>query len=223
MKRAALFASVPLAALALLTGCGAGATTATPTSGASDGTGAVAQAAPVATAHSAPTHGTTTKPATQAGDAGDGDYLFGVGAADTAVLKRIVKPCPYDGQKVIIQKVVLDDVTGDGDSDLIVGRTCSSTTDYWESTVEVFDGRSTRTHPKRLGTLLTDVGPTDAPWLAKLSASGRVVTVEAYGIDSGTTKACADIYFTYQYRYDGGTFKRVSRQVGNAPKCPQVG
>jgi len=170
--------------------------------------------------HRAATPKTT---ATRTSDPGDGDYLFGAGAGDTALLRKIVRPCPNEGQKVIIQKVLSADVTGDGDGDLIVGRTCSSTTAYWESTVEVFDGRSTRTSPRRLGTLLTDVGPTDAPWLAKLSADGHVITAEAYGIDSRTTKACADIYFTYQYRYSDGSFKRVSRQVGNAAKCPQIG
>ncbi|GAA3342395.1 hypothetical protein GCM10020358_37230 [Amorphoplanes nipponensis] len=225
LKRVALLTSVPLATLALAAGCtSAGGPAQPPVSGSA--------AVPPATATGTPAAATGT-PAGDAGDGaggsgdaaggdpGDGGMLAGLG--EDADWKKIVKPCPNDGQRVIVQRVVTADVTGDGTYDAVVARSCEAVTSYWPSTVEVFDGTSPSTRPERVGTLLADVGPADEPWLTTLRVNGREVVIEANGVDDSSSKGCADLGFTYRYRFTGGSFKRVAREVGNAGKCLPTG
>ena len=77
------------------------------------------------------------------------------------------------------------------------------------------------TEPRRLGTLLTDVGPEDQRWLTTLRAGGREVTIEAIG--ASADNSCADLAFTYRYRFASGKFARVTREVGNANECQRIG
>jgi hypothetical protein len=223
LKRLALLTSLPLVAAVLVAGCTATSGDAPTSTNAS----AVAPAGPIGSTpkpRATATSRATARPGvktTPVGDPGDGGMLAGLG--DEADWKSIVKACPHDGQQPIIQKVVTADVSGDGTYDAVIARTCESTTAYWPSTVEVFDGASPSDHPRRIGTLLTDVGRDDLPWLTKLQVTGRTVTVHAYGVDAHTTQACPSVAFTYRYAYDGDTFRRTAREVGDAGTCPSVG
>jgi hypothetical protein len=192
-------------------------------------TGCTDQGAPVAApsaekaASSAPTAGSTSKPVVTAvttakpqpkpsatGDAGDGGNWFGALAA-----------CRFAEQKTEVQKLVLADVTGDGVADALVARTCETTTSYWPSTVEVFDG-TTGEAPKRIGTLLGDAGAADLPWFQSMSVSGRTVTVKAYGTSKDAPRACPDLKLTYKYSYSDGKFTRVGRQATEATGCLRI-
>ena len=217
-KRAALLSSIPLATLALVTGCSGGDATTT------------SARRPVSAASSAPTSdpGDGTAPtsdpgdgATTIGDPGDGGMPAGLG--EDADWRKMVSACPHKGQKPVIQKVVTADVTGDGVHDALVARSCEAVTSYWPSTVEVFDGASQPAKPRRIGVLLDEVGAADQPWVTKLRAGGREVTIEAHGVDELSDNACPDLNLTYRYRFSGGDFQRVARQVGNADACLPVG
>ncbi|MEV4703379.1 hypothetical protein [Actinoplanes sp. NPDC049316] len=105
------------------------------------------------------------------------------------------------------------DVTGDGMDDALVARSCEARTSYYPSTVEVFDGASQSTHPRRLATLLREVGPADQPWITKLRVTGRQVVIEANGTDSRDDNACPSVSFTYRYRYSSDGFQRVGRDA----------
>jgi hypothetical protein len=210
MKRVVL---VPLAALALLAGCTGGSAAASGTSTASG---------PASRAASSPPPASPSPSAGVARTSDPGDGSLAAEGADTDWASMVTK-CPGEGQKTIVQKVVTADVTGDGWRDALVARTCEASTSYWESSVEVFDGRSPATSPHRLGILLADVARTDAPWLEKLSVSGGEVAIRAYGVSTKGTKACDDLDITYRYRYTGGAFHRVSRVSAPVTSCPDVG
>lgn len=202
------------AAIALLAaGCSDKvAPTAAPTvsSTASDAATSPATAAPSAT----PTTATTTKPAavpvkttTPASDPGDGGNWIAA-----------LAPCPVKGIKTQVQKLAFADVTGDGVDDALVARTCESTTSHWPSTVEVFDG-TTGAKPKRLATLLEEVGSTDMPWVVSVKGSGSTVTVKAYGLSAEAPKACPDLTLTYTYKYSNGDFTRTARKAVASVDC----
>lgn len=227
---------LPLAALVLLAGCTAratsspAATTAAPaassvssaparTSDPGDGAGGGKPAASP-TRTSDPGDGPTATE-TRTSDPGDGDMLAGRGT--DADWKKLVKPCPNDGQEPVVQKVITGDVNGDGTYDALVARGCEARTSYWPSTVEIFDGASSASSPKRLATLLTDVGPDDQPWLVSLRVDGGAVVIKAYGVDKHSANGCPDLTFTYRYRLDGKVAHREQRQVANANKCLPVG
>jgi hypothetical protein len=215
MKRLVLSAAVTVSALTLIAGCDGGNDT---TTSPADNSRSTPTNAPDARA------GTDTKAAPEAtpiGDPGDGDMLAGRG--DRADWKNLVTACPNDGQKVIVQKVVTADVTGDGTYDALVARSCEAKTSYWPSTVEVFDGASSSAKPRRVGVLLADVGASDQPWLTSLRVNGSTIAIEAYGVDKNSANACADLTFTYRYRLISGAVKRTARDVGNANKCLPVG
>ncbi|WP_433295857.1 hypothetical protein ACQP2F_36920 [Actinoplanes sp. CA-030573] len=216
---------LPLAALVLLAGCTTQATTspsattaapagsskaaATPTSDPGDGEGDGAGGGkPVASP-------------TRTSDPGDGDMLAGLGT--DADWKKLVMPCPNAGQKPVVQKVITGDVNRDGTHDALVARSCEAQTSYWPSTVEIFDGASPATSPRRLATLLADVGPDDQPWVVSLRVDGGAVVIKAYGVDEHSNNACPDLTFTYRYRLDGKGAHREQRQVANANKCLPVG
>ncbi|GIF04114.1 hypothetical protein [Actinoplanes siamensis] len=117
-----------------------------------------------------------------------------------------------------MQKLVYGDVTGDGVPDALVARTCEAATSYWPTTVEVFDGAS-GANPRRVGTLLTDVGDKDLPWFRSMSVSGQTVTIKAYGTSPRAERACADLELTYRYDYRGGEFTRTGRQATRSAEC----
>ncbi|MCA2218209.1 hypothetical protein [Jidongwangia harbinensis] len=132
-----------------------------------------------------------------------------------------VQACPNPGQPVIVQHVATGDVDGDREPDTVVARTCEPSTSYWPSTVEVFG--SAEDKRRRLGVLLEDVGATDRPWVTKVAVDNGTVVVEAYGVDETSEGNCADLNFTYRFRYAAGAFTREARDVGNANKCQPVG
>ncbi|BCJ40543.1 hypothetical protein GCM10010168_81230 [Actinoplanes ianthinogenes] len=214
-KKIVLF--VGAAAIALLaTGC---SETAKPAATSAAPAPVPSSPAPVATTSAPaaePTSGSGAEPVAavpvksakpkSAGDAGDGGNW-------TAALAG----CPFDGQEVQVQKLVMADVTGDGVDDALVARTCTTTTTHWPSTVEVFDG-TTGAKPKRLGTLLAEAND-EGPWYVSSSVSGSVVTVKAYGYSAHTPLACPDLRITYKYGFSAGTFTRTSHQATKAKDC----
>lgn len=195
LTRAALLTATPLAVVALAAGC----------------TGGTPAAAPASSSPGEPTS-----------DPGDGDMLAGQG--DGADWATMVQPCPGgDRRSIIVQQVVTADVTGDGTHDALVVRSCRAATSYVPSTVEVFDGASSSADPRRVGTLLADVGRTDRPWVTRVRAGDGVVVVEANGVDRHSDRDCPDLHVTYRYRYGDGTFRRDGREVGNAARCLPAG
>ncbi|WIM93187.1 hypothetical protein ACTOB_005158 [Actinoplanes oblitus] len=226
LKRAGLFMSVAVGALALTAACSSSDSTAAgSTSGSSAAAGSGAATTAAATeaatgATTAPAQGTPVRTkATPTSDPGDGDMLAGLGA--DADWKKFIEKCDAP-QKVMIQKVVTADVNGDGTFDALVAHACSPITSYWPTVVDVFDGASSSSKPKRLGTLLQDVGPDDMPYLDTLKVRKGVVTIEAYGVDKETDASCPSIYYTYEYKYTGAKFARISRGAGNANHCPDI-
>ncbi|GAA2883820.1 hypothetical protein Acy02nite_07610 [Actinoplanes cyaneus] len=149
----------------------------------------------------------TAKPA-PVGDPGDGGNWFGA-----------LKPCPNKEQEVEVQKMATGDLTGDGVADVLVARSCTAITSYWPSTVEIFDGAAGGEKPKRIGTLLGDLGPTDVPAVQSLKVSDRVLTITAYGRSKMAPAACPDLKLTYQYKYSGGQFARTNRNAVTAKDC----
>ncbi|GAA4608550.1 hypothetical protein GCM10023107_87180 [Actinoplanes octamycinicus] len=143
------------------------------------------------------------------------------GLGSDADWKKYLEPCDAP-QKVLIQKVVTADVNGDGTFDALVAHACSPITSYWPTVVDVFDGASSSAKPKRLGTLLQDVGPDDLPYLDTLKVKKGTVVIEAYGVDKHTNQSCPSIYYTYEYKYTGAKFTRTSRSAGNANQCPDI-
>ena len=132
---------------------------------------------------------------------------------------KMVTACPNAGQSAIVQADVTADVTGDGVPDRVIARSCTALTSYWPSTVEVFDGAG----DDRIATLLGDVGPTDLPWVTRVTVAGRTITIAASGVSQHGTQACADLGLTYTYRYAGGGLRRTGRDAVNAGHCLPVG
>ncbi|MEU8241808.1 hypothetical protein AB0C07_26455 [Actinoplanes missouriensis] len=216
LNRAVLLTAVPLAALALISGCSeSSASTATPAppTSSSPAPAATATTSPAATATTSPAATATTSPAA-AGGASPIDEINWV---------NTVEDCPNSGQKSVVQKVISADVTNDGTPDALIARTCEATTSYFPSTVEVFDGGSLVTEPARIGTLLAEAGPTDQPWFTGLTTSGTEITVTANGTSGKKGNACADLSLTYGYRLTGGKFEQVHRKAVASPDCLPVG
>ncbi|UQU62872.1 hypothetical protein COUCH_28080 [Couchioplanes caeruleus] len=181
-----------------------------------------AASSPPSSPPSSPAPSRTSSPAPSAtSDGGDGGMLAGLG--EDANWKKLVTPCPNDGQKTVIRKVVTADVTGDGTYDALVARGCEARTSYFPSTVEVFDGASQSSRPRRIATLLEEAGATDQPWLTTVRVSGRQVVIEANGTGPRDTNACPSVAFTYRYRFSGDEVQRVSRDAHDARRCLPAG
>src|SRR4051794_36836582 len=121
MKRVALLASVPFAALVLLAGCDDNATSATASGSGTPATSAAGSAsahAGTAGGEPPPAAGTPTRKAKPKrtteggsdpgdagpGDPGDGDFLFGSDGSETASFQNMVKPCLDSPLAPVIQK-----------------------------------------------------------------------------------------------------------------------
>lgn len=198
-KRAA---AVSLVALALLAGC-------TPDEkGRTDapiGPAPATTASPVAP-ENLPEAEDPTGTLAAVGDGGDWD--------------NYVAACANAEQEPIVQHVAVGDVNADGTADALVARTCDASTSYFPSTVEAFDGRSPVEAPTRIGKpILTDVGPTDQPWVIGLSVKGGAVTVQAYGTDSADSNACPKLKLTYRYELRGGDFEQTDRAATKSATC----
>ncbi|GLX99692.1 MULTISPECIES: hypothetical protein [Actinoplanes] len=225
LTKVALLTAIPLTALTLVAGCGSDAE---PEAGQ---TPAVAGSGPAASTAPAGDDGTATGGAEgEPADEDTGDPQAGVeDGADLAAIgdagdwDAMVADCANDDQEAVVQQVVNADVTGDGKPDALVARTCDASTSYYPSTVEIFDGSSPSARPWRVGTLLSDVGPTDQPWLTGLKVSGGVVTVTANGVDAKGSNACPNLKLTYRYKLSGTQFKRLDRQATTSTECLPVG
>jgi hypothetical protein len=118
---------------------------------------------------------------------------------------KLVKKCPNAGQKVEIQKVLQADVTQDGIADTLVTRGCEASTSYWPSTIEIFDGETS----KRYATLLEkDV---EEPVVTGVTVTKGVITVKAYATSLKGTKACPDLLLTSRWQYVENGFEELSR------------
>lgn len=217
MRRAVLFAAVALSALTLSAACTEAATSP------ADGSGTGPAGRPGTPATGAPSAGAKAGgPGSGRGaPTGEEDQLAGRG--DRADWQKLVTACPDSGQRVIVQKVVTADVTGDGTYDALVARSCSVRSSYWPSTVEVFDGASPSTAPRRVSILLKDVGAADRPWLTSLRVTGSIVTVAANGVGRTGAQSCPDQSLTYRYTVLGGAVQRTAREVRTARDCLPVG
>lgn len=134
-----------------------------------------------------------------------------------------IEECANPEQEALVQLVTTGDMTGDGTPDALVARTCDASTAYFPSTIEVFDGASPAAGPKRVGEpMLTDVGPTDQPWVIGMAVKDRAVTVTAYGTGGTDSNACPKLKLTYRYQLDGDTFERVNRAATTAADCLPV-
>jgi hypothetical protein len=250
LKRAGLFTAVTLTALTLTAACSTGDTTTTTSANTpSDSPATAATSAPASTASTTKKPATTpvgdpgdngtgnSDPGDSGpgdpgdngagdpgdsgpGDPGDGDMLAGLGT--DADWKKYLKACPDSRQKILIQKVTTGDVNGDGTYDALVGHACSPITSYWPSEVDVFDGASSTSAPKRLGTLLADVGASDSPYLDSLKVKNGTVVIGAYGAEAGGDRTCLSTYFTYQFKFKSGKFTRTARTIGDANHCANV-
>ncbi|MBL7261064.1 hypothetical protein [Paractinoplanes lichenicola] len=131
----------------------------------------------------------------------------------------VVKPCPYEGQKVEILDAVHEDVTKDGIMDTIVTRSCEASTSYWANTVEVFKNTTEPRGAKRVGTLLEDVAKMDEPVVEQVLFNKGIIGIKAYGTSAKGARACPDLILFYRYEYTGGKFKRIWRDAGIKEEC----
>ncbi|MFC7528516.1 hypothetical protein [Actinoplanes sp. GCM10030250] len=130
---------------------------------------------------------------------------------------KLVEPCE-GGQLVVVQDVALADVSADGTPDAVVARACEGDTEYGPSSVEVFDGKSASTEPRRLGTLLGDVG-TDKPYVSSVEYADGAVLIKANGVDEKSDAACPEVVYTYRYTYSGGAFQQAKREQQPDETC----
>ena len=197
-KRAAL----PLVALAFAAGC----TATSPAGAPAPPSGPPALSAPAPAAPSGPPSG----PASAAEP--------GSLPTEPAAWLTLVEDCPNEGQKPVVQGVLIADATGDGSADAIVSRSCEASTSYFPSAVEVFDSPE-----KPVGVLLKDAWVADNPWLTDVRVSDGVVIVKAHGSSGKQGNACADLDLTYRYRWTGSAFEQVDRKAVEAEDCLPVG
>ncbi len=134
-----------------------------------------------------------------------------------------IEECENPEQEAMVQLVTLGDVTGDGTADALVARTCDASTSYFPSTIEVFDGASPAAGAERVGKpILTDVGPTDQPWVTGMTVKDQVVTVTAHGTGSDDSNSCPKLELTYRYRFQGTAFEQVDRAAVKSAACLDV-
>lgn len=174
--------------------------------------------APTAATGSAP-------PAATGGTATGGTATGGTATRGTAAdrladveWRTFVATCPLAEQKMLVRIVYTADVTGDGVPDSLVSDTCSTESTHNANTVEVFDGASDPSKPRRLATLLSDDAQS-IPWVLSLTTSGKTVTIKAGGYSARAPMSCTDLYLTYTYVFDGGTAHRTSRVTAKAAGC----
>ncbi|GAA0582700.1 hypothetical protein GCM10010172_79800 [Paractinoplanes ferrugineus] len=135
---------------------------------------------------------------------------------------EVVRECPYDDQPVVVQKVVRGDVNADGVPDSLVVRSCKPFTSYWASVVEIFDGTSHVSRPRRIGTLLTDAA--EGPSVHELKVDRGIVDITAFGVDASTDNSCPNVVFRYRFRLAGKTWQTL-RRTGDErfDDCPRIG
>ncbi len=120
-------------------------------------------------------------------------------------------PCRSDEQKVEVEKIVTEDLTGDGVDDVVVSRSCTAITSYYPSTVEIFDGAAGSRQPKRIAALLA--GDLDMPSVRSVKISGRTLTITAHGVGKKAPAACPNLKLTYDFKYSGGKVVLTNRKA----------
>lgn len=110
--------------------------------------------------------------------------------------------CPSDDQRVLVDRVVYGDITGDGVPDAVVTLTCSTTTSSNPLQVQAFDGASSPTHPRSLGVLFAGDDPLYLKQATVTIAHGGSVRLsgQALGPDAALA-ATPDIHVTQTFTY----------------------
>jgi hypothetical protein len=123
--------------------------------------------------------------------------------------------CPSDGQRVLLDKVVTGDLTGDGVPDAVVVLTCDTTTSSNPVQVAAFDGSSPDpAHPRSLGVLIAADDPAFYVRQATATIAAGTVTVTGQAIGSDEPLAAdPDITLTQTFTYRGGTLVPGPRTV----------
>jgi len=120
------------------------------------------------------------------------------------------------------------DVTGDGKKEAFVAVACVASTSSWPDRLEVFDGASDPTHPRRIATLLDYQDGTDERGLRmgsnfgipqSITVTGRTVTVVSLGYAPTDPNCCFSLQITDTFTWNGSGFTRGSRSVVQA-KAP---
>ena len=120
------------------------------------------------------------------------------------------------GRGTTIDAVVKGDVTGDGKVDTLLVNECVPATSRWPTVVEVFDGASDPTHPRRLAALLE--GDPDAPQgaTASVEPGGRVV-VTGEGFSPTAALCCPDLVVRKEFTYANGQFTLTGSTTSPRP------
>lgn len=114
------------------------------------------------------------------------------------------------------------DVTGDGKKEAFVAVACVASTSSWPDRLEVFDGASDPSHPRRIATLLDYNDGTDERGLRmgrnvgiprSITISGRVVTVVSLGYAPTDPNASPSLQITDTFTWNGSGFTRGPRSV----------
>jgi hypothetical protein len=112
-----------------------------------------------------------------------------------------------EGGKVDVVKVVVADVTGDGNPDAVVRLECAHAASEWPDTVDVYSD-STGT-PTQIGALLTATGNAYAP---TISTQGKTVTLGLLTWSSFAPGCCPDLHYLQTFTWNGSTFIAGARR-----------
>ena len=125
---------------------------------------------------------------------------------------------PSDPHGVQVDAKQFADVTGDGKPEAFVAASCVGSTESWPDRLEVFDGASDPSHPRRIAILLNEQDGTDSPdgfglRIQSIKVSGKQVTVVSKGWLPGECFACGDRQVTDTFTWNGTRFIRGPRSV----------
>jgi hypothetical protein len=126
--------------------------------------------------------------------------------------KHYVRDCSVDqggsGLGTLIDSVAKGEITGDDRLDTLVVDRCESSTSPWPQVVEVFDGASDPSAPRRLGVLLEADPAYPRDVTVTVEPGGRVVLV-GEGLSDTAPLCCPDLTVRRVYTYAGGAFNLV--------------
>jgi hypothetical protein len=124
--------------------------------------------------------------------------------------------CSTTGHGLEVDAEQYGDVTGDGKPEAFVAVACVPVTSSWPQRLEVFDGASDPSNPRRLATLLGYDDGTDERGLriASITVAGRTVVVKSLGYHLDDPNAAGPRYHVHDsFTWDGGRFVRGPRKI----------
>jgi len=156
----------------------------------------------------APTTSSATPPSSAAAKPAAASPLQG---ADWAKVTNF--RCPLDDQRVLVDKAVYGDITGDGVADAVVSLTCSTTTSSNPLRVEAFDGTSAPAHPRSLGVLVSETDPIYVEQ-ADVTIAHPTITLSAQALGPDEAMAAGpQVKFTQTFTYRDGTLRSGPRKT----------